>query len=170
MMNRRTPQLRALQYAAGRPTIWAMRTSCVPPSRYKGFSLIEVAVAVALLSIATAFSLPRVNRLASHALVIAPDAPHNDAPGAYPQHPAPGAEAPSGAVKVKLINLIRGYPANGTGRVLIDWGGFATTAEPNFHALTKAEAPSGEKCSPSGDAPQSAKSAAARANLATNTW
>ncbi|MGO9949071.1 MAG: type II secretion system protein [Steroidobacteraceae bacterium] len=111
-------------------------------SRNKGFSLIEVAVAVALLSIATAFSLPRINRLAIHATV---DAPHHDAPSAYPQHPAPG-----------------------TGRVLIDWGGFATTAEPSFHALTKADAPSGKKDSLSGDAPQSAKSAAASTNLETN--
>jgi prepilin-type N-terminal cleavage/methylation domain-containing protein len=147
-----------------------MRTSCVPPSRYKGFSLIEVAVAVALLSIATAFSLPRVNRLASHAPVVALDAPHNDAQIAYRQHLAAGAEVPSGAVKLKLINLIRGYPANGTGSVLSEWGGFATTAEPNFHALTKADAPSGEKYSPSGVAPQSAKSAAARTNFETNGW
>jgi prepilin-type N-terminal cleavage/methylation domain-containing protein len=147
-----------------------MRTSCVPPSRYKGFSLIEVAVAVALLSIATAFSLPRVIRLARHAPVVALDAPHNDAPGAYPRHSAVGAEVTSGAVRSKLINLIRGYPANDTGRVLTDWGGFATAGEPNFHALTKADALSGEKYSPSGDAPQSAKSAAARTNLKTNGW
>jgi prepilin-type N-terminal cleavage/methylation domain-containing protein len=144
-----------------------MRISCVSRSRNKGFSLIEVAVAVALLSIATAFSLPRVNRLAIHAPV---DAPHIDAPSAYPQHRAPGSEAPPAAVKAKLINLILGYPANGTGRVVIDWGGFATTAEPNFHALTKADAPSGEKYSPSGDAPQSAKSAAASTNLETHGW
>jgi prepilin-type N-terminal cleavage/methylation domain-containing protein len=142
-----------------------MRTSCVSRSRNKGFSLIEVAVAVALLSVATAFSLPRINRLAIHAAV---DAPHTDAPSAYPQHSAPGSEAPPAAMKVKLINLILGYPANGTGRVLIDWGGFATTAEPNFHALTKADAPSGKKDSHSGDAPQSAKSAATSANLETN--
>jgi prepilin-type N-terminal cleavage/methylation domain-containing protein len=128
-----------------------MRTNCVPQSRNKGFSLVEVAVAVALLSIATAFSLPRINRLATHAPVVVLDAPHNDAHSVYPQHPAPGT-------------------ANGTGRVLIDWGGFATTAEPNFHASTKADALSGEKYSPSGAAPQSAKSAAARANLATNGW
>jgi prepilin-type N-terminal cleavage/methylation domain-containing protein len=146
-----------------------MRISCTSPSRNKGFSLIEVAVAVALLSIATAFSLPRVNRLASRAPVVVPDAPHNDAPSAYP-HPAPGSEAPSGLVKVRLINLIRGYPANGSGRVLIDWAGFATTAQPSFHALTKTVAPSGEKCSPSGDEPQSAKSTAAGTNLETNGW
>jgi prepilin-type N-terminal cleavage/methylation domain-containing protein len=144
-----------------------MRTSCVSRSRNKGFSLIEVAVAVALLSIATAFSLPRVNRLAIHAAV---DASHHDAPSAYSQHPAPGFEAPPAAAKVNLINPILGYPTNGTGRVLIDWGGFATTAEPNFHALTKADAPSGRKYSPSGDAPQSAKSAATSANLETNGW
>jgi prepilin-type N-terminal cleavage/methylation domain-containing protein len=144
-----------------------MRTSCVSRSRNKGFSVIEVAFAVALLSIATAFSLPRVNRLAIHAPV---DAPHNDAPSAYPQHPAPGADAPPAGVKVKVINLILGYPANGTGRVLIDWGGFATTTEPNFHALTKADAPSGRKYFPTGDAPHSAKSAAASANLETYGW
>ncbi len=133
----------------------------------KGFSLIEVAVAVALLSIATAFSLPRVNRLA---ILAAVDAPHLDAHSAYPQHPAPGSEAPPAAVKVKLINLILGSPANGTGRVVIDWGGFATTAEPNFHALAKTDAPSGKKDFLSGDAPQSAKSAAASTNLETNGW
>ena len=147
-----------------------MRSSCVSPSKYKGFSLIEVTVAVALLSIATAFSLPRVNRLASRAPVIALDAPHIDAHSAYPPHPAPDAEGPPAAVKVKLINLILGYPANGTGRVVIDWGGFATTAEPNFHALSKADALSGKKYSSSGDAPQSAKSAAASTNLETNGW
>jgi len=141
-----------------------MRTNCVSRSRNKGFSLIEVAVAVALLSVATAFSLPRINGLAIHAPVVAL---HIDAPSAYRQS-APGSEASRAAVKVKLINLILGHPANGTGRVLTDWGGFATTAEPNFHALTKTDAPSGEKYSPSGDAPQSAKSAAARANLETN--
>jgi hypothetical protein len=102
--------------------------------------------------------------------VVTPDAPHNDAPGAYPQHPARSAEAPPGAVKIKLINLIYGYPANGTGRVFIDWGGLATSAEPKSHALTKTDAPSGEKCSRSGDAPQSAKSAAAGPNLETNAW
>ncbi len=144
-----------------------MQTNCVSRSRNNGFSLIEVAVAVALLSIATAVSLPRINRLAIHAAV---DAPHHDAPGAYPQHSAPGSEAQPAAVKVKLINLILGYPANGTGRVPIDWGGFATTADPSFHALTKADAPSGRKYSPSGDAPQSAKSAAASTNLATTGW
>jgi prepilin-type N-terminal cleavage/methylation domain-containing protein len=147
-----------------------MRTSSAPPSRYKGLSLVEVAVAVALLSIATAFSLPRVNRPASHAQVVALEAPHNDAPSAHPQHPAAGADVPSGAVKAKLINLIRGYPASGTGRVLSEWGGFATTAEPNFHALTQKDAPSGEKHSPPGDAPQLVKSAAAGTNLGTNGW
>lgn len=147
-----------------------MQTTCVSPSRNKGFSLIEVAVAVALLSIATAFSLPRINRLARHAPMVALDAPHNDAPGAYPQTPAAGAEVPSGAGRVKWINLIRGYPANGTGSVLSDWGGFATTAEPSFHALAKADAPSGENYSPSRDAPQSAKSAAAHTNPGTNSW
>lgn len=147
-----------------------MQTRCVSPSRNQGFSLIEVAVAVTLLSIATAFSLPRINRLASHAPVVALNAPHNDAPSPYPQHPAAGAEVPSGAVRVKLINLIRGYPANGAGRVLSDWSGFATPIEPNFQALTKADTPSGEKYSPSRDAPQSAKSAAARTILKTNGW
>ena len=91
--------------------IWAMRTSCMSRSN-KGFSLIEVAVAVALLSIATAFSLPRVNRLA---ILAAVDAPHLDAHSAYPQHPAPGSEAPPAAVKVKLINLILGSPPTALG-------------------------------------------------------
>jgi prepilin-type N-terminal cleavage/methylation domain-containing protein len=160
----------ALQYAAARPTIWAMRTtiSSASPSRNKGFSLLEVAAAIALLSIATAFSLPRVNRLASRTPIVAPDAPHNAAPCAYPQHPTPGAGYRPGAVKFKLIDLIHGYPANGAGRVPSDWGGFATTDEPDFHALTSTDAPSGENCSASGYAPQFTKSAAAGANLNTN--
>jgi prepilin-type N-terminal cleavage/methylation domain-containing protein len=148
-----------------------MRTTiaCAFPSRDKGFSLVEVAVAVALLSIATVFSLPSVNRLASRAPIVAPDAPHNVAPCVYPQHPAPGAESLSGAVKFKLIDLIHGYRANGAGRVPTDWGGFATTDEPNFHALASTDAPSGENCSASGYAPQLAKSAAAGSNLHTSS-
>jgi len=133
--------------------------SDVAPSRNKDFSLVEVAAAVALLSIAIAFSLPRVNRLASHLPPMAQNAPHNAAPSTTP---------PPGAVKVKLINLIRGYPANGTGRVFIDWGDFGISTEPNFNALAKSDAPSGEKPSASVDTRRSGKSGAAGPNLERN--
>lgn len=130
------------------------------PSRNKGFSLVEVAVAVALLSIATAFSLPRVNRLASHLPAVAQNAPPNVAPSAAP---------PPSGVKVKLLNLIHGHPANGTGRMIIDWGDFGTSTEPNFHTLATSNAPSGEKTSASAHTPRSGKSAAAGPNLDTNS-
>jgi prepilin-type N-terminal cleavage/methylation domain-containing protein len=129
-------------------------------SRNKGFSLVEVAVAVALLSIATAFSLPRVNRLASHLPAVSQNAPPDVAPSA--------ARPPSG-VKVKLLNLIHGFPARGTGRVIIDWGDFGTGTEANFHAPATSSAPSGEKTAAFADTPQSGKSAAAGPNLETNT-
>jgi prepilin-type N-terminal cleavage/methylation domain-containing protein len=115
----------------------------VSPSRSKGFSLVEVATAVALLSIATAFSLPRFNRLASH-------------------------EPPSAAAKVKLMDLIRGYPASGTSSVLVNWSGFTPAAEPNSLAAANTRAPSGGKCAPPDYAVQSAKNAAAGSKLKNN--
>jgi prepilin-type N-terminal cleavage/methylation domain-containing protein len=110
------------------------------PSRSKGFSLVEVALAVALLSIAAAFSLPRFNRLASH----------------------------EPAVKIKLMDVIRGYPGGGTSSVLVNWGGFAPAPEPNSPAIANTRAPSGEKCAPPDFAAQSAKNAAAGAKQKIN--
>ena len=139
------------------------------PSRNKGFSLVEVAVAVALLSIAAALSLPRFNRLAQHerSAAVAPSATQSIAPSANSPHPMPGVETPSAAVKVKLLDLIRAYPASGSSRVLINWSGFAPATEPNFPAIAKTDAPSGGKCSLPDYAARSPKSAAAGANLTT---
>ena len=132
--------------------------SDVAPSRSRGFSLIEAAVAVALLSIATAFSLPRLHRLANMP-VAEQNAPHNVVPAAAP---------PPSAGKVKLINLIHGRPANSTGRVFIDWGDFGSRTELNSPALANSDAPSGEKAPTSVSTQRSGKSATAGANFGTN--
>jgi prepilin-type N-terminal cleavage/methylation domain-containing protein len=117
----------------------------VSPSQNRGFSLVEVAVAVALLSIATVVSLPRFNRPASH-------------------------EPASAAMKVKLLDLIRSNPAGGTSSVLTDWGGFAAVTEPNSRVIANTRAPSGEKCASPDFAVQSAKNAAAGAKPKINGW
>jgi len=143
----------------------------VSTSRNKGFSLVEVAVAIALLSIATAFSFPPLNRLAGHqrfSLAAAPSATHSTALSTFTPRLVSGVEPPSVAPKVKLMDLIRGYPASGIGRELINWSALAPAAEPNFLAIAKAEAPSGGQCSPRAYATQSAKSAPAGANFNTN--
>jgi len=121
----------------------------VSPSRNQGLSLVEVAVAVALLSIATAFSLPRFHRLASHepsSAAAASSTTYNFAPSAYTPPLVPGVEPPSAAVKVKLMDLIRGHPVSSTGSVLANWGGFASASEPNSSAIANIHAPSGGKC------------------------
>jgi prepilin-type N-terminal cleavage/methylation domain-containing protein len=141
------------------------------PSRNKGFSLVEVAVAVALLSIATAVSLPRFNRLVIQDRSSAADTPtatHNVAPSADTPRPVPGVESPSAAVKPKLIDLIRGYPARDSSRVLTNWSGFAPAPEPNFPAVAKIKSPSGDKCAARDDATRSTKNAVAGANLDTH--
>jgi len=121
-------------------------------------------IAVALLSIATAFSLPRFHRLANHvqpADVAAPTAlRRNAAPGAAPQVSASSAKVPSASVKTKIIDLLHGYPdPTVSGNVLMNWSGFAANAEPKFHVLAKADAPSGGKCAEASGPPQSAKTA-----------
>jgi hypothetical protein len=139
------------------------------PLRNKGFSLAGVAVAVALLSIVTAFSLPRLSRLASHArssAAAAENAAQNFPPTAYAPHQLPGVEPPA-AVKIKLMDVILGYPA-GASSVLTNWGGFSPAREPNLPAIAKSDAPSGDKCALPDSATISAKNAAAGAKHKTN--
>jgi prepilin-type N-terminal cleavage/methylation domain-containing protein len=139
---------------------WEMQSTLAngSPSRHTGFSLVEVAVAIALLSIA-AFSLPRLNHLANHAPrseVVAPSAqPSNAAQTSPSQHRASSAAPSSAAAKGKIFKLMLGYrePRTNGGTVLIDWGGFATHAD----------AVSGNKC---GETAKMPGSTAAVTNLA----
>jgi hypothetical protein len=61
------------------------------------------------------------------------------------------------------MDLVRGYPAGGTSSVLVNWGGFAPSAEPNSPAIANTRAPSGGKCAPPDYTAQPAQNAAAGA-------
>jgi prepilin-type N-terminal cleavage/methylation domain-containing protein len=116
---------------------WEMQSTLADgsPSRHAGFSLIEVAVAIALLSIAAAFSLPGLNHLANPAprseVVALSAQPGNAAQTAPLKHPASSAAPASAAAKGKILKLMLGYrePRTNGGTVLTDWGGFATNAD-----------------------------------------
>jgi prepilin-type N-terminal cleavage/methylation domain-containing protein len=123
------------------------------PSRHTGFSLVEVAVAIALLGIATAFSLPRFNHPANHAPPserIAPcPTPNNTDRTASSQHWMGGADFPSGNAKGKILKFMHGYPGPSPsgGIVVIDWGGgFAADADASLRTIAKPDAASGDKC------------------------
>ena len=145
------------------------------PSRHSGFSLVEVALAIALLGLATAVSLPRFNHLANRAppaeALTNSSKPSNVTQTAVSRHSASGSDFSVSLVTGKIFKLMSGYPDTSTngGTLFIDWGGFATIADPDLHTLPKADAASVSNCSEAHRASEKPGSAAKATTLGSGT-
>jgi type II secretory pathway pseudopilin PulG len=125
-----------------------------PPSKTLGFSLVEIVVVVTLVSMGTAFAVPRFTSLANRARaseVLALSAGLRDATQvAHNQFVASGSNLLAAKLKGKAVVLKNGYPdatSSGIGNAVVDSGGFITKSNPSSVTFFKTGAPLDTQCS-----------------------
>jgi prepilin-type N-terminal cleavage/methylation domain-containing protein len=146
----------------------AVAMASVP--RRRGFSLIDMVVAVSLVGIMASFALPRFTHLANSARaseVVALSANlRNAAEAAHSQYLASGARLSAAMMEGKRIRLKNGYPdASGIGSAILDTDGFTASAGASSVTFAKSDAPSRDRCSVRYNAAAAANEAATITNL-----
>jgi MSHA pilin protein MshA len=125
-----------------------------PTQKPRGFSLVEIVVAVSLLGMAAAFAVPRFTSLANRARaseVQALSARLRDTvQTAHAQFVASGSTLSEAKVSGKPVVLRNGYPEAsdaGIANAVLDWGGFTTKSTSSLVVFFKTGAPLDAQCS-----------------------